>query len=80
MISAMNGMLISISIKPELKFISNCKSVTLSSTCTCGLPDIYDNMVQCENVKCSNWYHYSCVNMDVSPNKDIQWFCNNCSK
>ena len=45
----------------------------IESSCYCGKPDVFQNMVECEatrgRVKCSKWVHQSCSGVSGD------WFC-----
>ena len=49
----------------------------ISTACLCGLSDIYDNMIQCDN--CSTWYHMSCAKVDAKKTRRTRaWKCKDC--
>lgn len=45
--------------------------------CDCDLPEVYDNMIQCDG--CDNWFHLRCVGVK-SPTLTEKWYCNQCKK
>ena len=49
---------------------------TISVDCAtdCGLPNTYNDMIQCEMSGCSRWFHYKCV--DISRvSGSLLWDC-----
>ena len=56
-------------IRQKLKLSKKTKTICMDYTiyvdcaATCGLPNTFDNMVQCNTNDCSNWYHLKCVDM-----------------
>ena len=46
--------------------------------CTCRLPDNGDDMIRCE--RCSQWYHYTCVGIELGEIVNGIWLCKHCHK
>ena len=44
--------------------------------CSCKLPNLYDNMIGCEN--CDNWFHNSCANINRTICDSLNFVCNFC--
>ena len=44
--------------------------------CSCNLPEVYDNMVQCD--QCEDWFHLCCEGLKSPPESDV-WHCSTCS-
>ena len=51
----------------------NMKNIFIPLYCTCGLPESYDDMIQCDS--CDQWYHFKCMNIKISPE---YWKCSKC--
>jgi Ulp1 family protease len=45
--------------------------------CLCRLPNTGDDMVCCSS--CSEWYHYTCVNLPSGKKIEDAWYCSNCA-
>lgn len=43
--------------------------------CDCELPEVYDNMIQCDD--CDEWYHLRCFGLK-SYNLRDKWYCHHC--
>lgn len=49
--------------------------------CSCGQPEEYDDMVQCDGLSCQvKWYHMKCVGLVKDAIPDGEWFCPSCKK
>ena len=60
------------------KMPSNDKEVRITVYCHCKLPGCIDNLISCENKKCSNitkWFHVECVD---KTNANEKWCCDVC--
>ena len=44
--------------------------------CTCKMPDIIDDMIQCERKQCGKWFHKKCTS---NPTIVDNWLCSFCS-
>ncbi len=42
--------------------------------CDCDLPEVYDNMIQCDH--CDKWFHFCCVGDKAPATLAQKWFCN----
>ena len=54
-----------------------CKIVKISVWCFCKLPECIDNMICCDNRKCSTWYHRICLGFNSVFN---EWQCPSCEQ
>ena len=50
------------------------KYINIEVSCECKRPDIYQNMIACDN--CDRWMHMECAGLSTVPTG--QWFCVNC--
>jgi len=58
------------------KMPSNDKVVKFNVFCNCKLPGCIDDLIQCENKKCSTkWFHVVCVDKNKANEK---WLCDTC--
>lgn len=58
---------------------SSSLSDTSSEGCLCGVCNTHNdgNWVQCD--KCTDWFHYACVDLEEDASiRDIEWLCDNC--
>ena len=53
----------------------SCKSYFIDTSCSCGLPDEYDNMIACNG--CEGWFHQVCAGVNESSLPD-SWVCWEC--
>ena len=53
----------------------SCKSYFIDISCSCGLPDEYDNMIACNG--CEGWFHQVCAGVNESSLPD-SWVCWEC--
>ena len=44
--------------------------------CECELPEVYDNMVQCDG--CDKWFHLRCMGL-IEYNLSQKWYCKQCA-
>ena len=44
--------------------------------CSCRLLDRGDDMILCDT--CKEWYHFTCVGIQVGTKVDAKWYCDNC--
>lgn len=49
---------------------------SLNVYCTCRLPDIGDQMLQCDN--CTYWFHFTCIKDAKKLAKEKSWLCPLC--
>ncbi len=42
----------------------------------CELPEVYDNMIQCDH--CDKWFHFCCAGDKAPATLAQKWFCNTC--
>ncbi|CAB4009128.1 retrotransposable element [Paramuricea clavata] len=52
-------------------------SVTIATLCECKLPEEYDNMISCD--LCGKWFHFGCVEYDISISTSNEWLCRLCT-
>ena len=45
--------------------------------CDCIMPEVYDDMVQCE--ECEDWFHMHCVGLKSPPPESETWQCSKCT-
>ena len=45
--------------------------------CDCNMPEVYDDMVQCE--ECKDWFHMHCVGLKSPPPESETWQCSKCT-
>ena len=54
-------------------------NVTVSKFCKCDLPDCLEDLVGCDNVACSKWFHFSCAE-GFTGDVNATWYCPACKK
>ncbi len=49
--------------------------------CRLGFDEDNDDMIQCSDTDCQEWFHTICMDLiDSKLNNDDDWYCSNCSK
>ena len=49
----------------------------ISLACPCGRPNVYDDMVRCDN--CFKWLHLECENINCENDVQEKWTCSQCN-
>ncbi|KAG1652267.1 hypothetical protein GQR58_026433 [Nymphon striatum] len=52
------------------------KNIKIKLYCTCKMPDIIDDMIQCVRKQCGKWFHKKCT---ANPTIVDNWLCSFCS-
>ena len=47
---------------------------------SCTLPNIFDDMIGCENGDCEFWYHMKCVDINKTISDSLKFICDHCNE
>ena len=63
----------------KTKVVSRDYSISIDCGASCGYPNSYDDMVQCDSKKCLKWFHYKCADLSKATDSML-WVCDSCKE
>lgn len=54
------------------------QKINIDCAAGCSLPNVFDNMIACENTSCGQWYHLRCVGIQ-DPKESLVFMCPSCA-